>query len=170
MTPQFYKEEVSCQVSRIMLSKKTSPFCLKSRPKCSVSVSLLTILVRQHQLCFELLISCSSEQCSEYECWGTLIELHGSHCTHLMNSICVKRGYSLYFILIFLWIKASVHARNYRWWPLVMSTLGLMFCSHSSVLKQSPWSCSFSSSYWLSFQSSLALCEVCFFHRDLKLC
>lgn len=170
MSPQSYKEAVSCQVLRIMLSKKTCPFRLKSRPKCSVSVPVLTILVRQHQLRPELLISCSYEQCSEYECWGTLMELHESHCTHLMNSICVKRGYPLYFKLIFLWIRTSVRARNYRWWPLVMSALGLLFCSRSSVLKQTPWSCSFSSSYWLSFQSSLALCELCFLQRDLKLC
>lgn len=129
MSPQFYKETVSCQVLRITLSKKSCPFCLKSRPKCRVSVPVLTILVRQHQLCFELLISCSCEQCSEYECWGTLIELHESHCTHLMNSICVKRGYPLFFLWIFWWIKTTVHARNYTWWPLVMSALGLLFCS-----------------------------------------
>lgn len=85
---------------------------------------MLTILVRQHQLCFELLISCSYVRCSEYECWGTLIDLRESHCTHLMNSTCVKGGYPLFFIWVFLWLKTSVHARNHRWWPLVMSSLG----------------------------------------------
>lgn len=168
MSPQFYKETVSCQVLTIMFSKKGCLFLLKSRPKFSVSSPVLAVLVRQHQLCFELLISCSYEQCSEYECWGTLRE---SHCTHLMNSACVKGGYPLFFMWIFLWIKTPVHARTYRWWPLVMSALGLLFCSHSTVLKQTPRSCSFSSSsYWLSFQTSLALCDLQFFQRDLKHC
>lgn len=112
-----------------MLSTKSCPFCLKSRPECSVSVPVLTILVRQHQLCFELLISCSYEQCSEYECWGTLIELHETHCAHLMNCIRVKRGYPLFLLRIFWWIRTSVHARNCRWWPLVMSALRVLFCS-----------------------------------------
>lgn len=171
MSPQFYKETVSCQVLRTIFSKKSCLFLLKSRPKFSVSVPMLTILVRQHQLCFELLISCSYEQCSEYECWGTLIELRESHCTHLINSACVKGGYPLFFMWVLLWIKTSVHARNHRWWPLVVSTLGLLVCSHSTALKQMPRSCSFSSSpYWLSFQTSLALCDRHFFQRDLKLC
>lgn len=150
--------------------KKNCPFCRKSRLKFSVSVPVLTILVRQHQLCFELLISCSREQCSEYECWGTLIELHKSHCTHLMNSVCEKRGYPLFFIWIFLLIKTSVHARNYRWWPLVISTLGLLFAAWSSSEANPSVMLFSSSSYWPSFQTSLALCELHFIQRDLKLC
>jgi len=46
---------------------------------------------------FELLISCSHEQRSAYERRGTLIEVYESHCTHCVNSACVKKGHHLFF-------------------------------------------------------------------------